>query len=84
MSAPDTNVEKEKRRHKPSLFGVKGSIVVVLILFIGWLIWMAAYSTPPEGNPESEQIDTIGGTEQVDEGAAATEDALEQTTEPNE
>lgn len=84
MSAPDTNVEKEERRHKPALFGVKGAIVFVLILFVGWLIWMAAYSTAPEGNGQPQVDDRTGQVEQQDTGEANTEQALEETTQPDE
>ncbi|MWD26971.1 hypothetical protein E0K89_005715 [Aquicoccus sp. SCR17] len=84
MSAPDTNVEKEEKRHKPALFGVKGSIVVVLLLFVGWLIWLAVYSTAPEGNNEPQIDDRTGEVEQQDTGAENTERALEQTTQPEE
>ena len=32
MSAPDTNIEKEGKRHKPSLIAIRVSIVVVLVM----------------------------------------------------
>jgi len=38
MSAPDTDVEKQEKRHKPSLWGIKGAmlfgaLMIILLLF---------------------------------------------------
>lgn len=49
MSAPDTNVEKEERRHKPALTGIRLSLIVAAGLFIGFLGWTFAQSDGPEG-----------------------------------
>jgi hypothetical protein len=34
MSAPDTNIEKQTRRHKPALFGIFAAIAVGGLLFL--------------------------------------------------
>ncbi len=39
MSAPDTNVEKQERRHKPSLLGIKGVMIFVALLLIGFVFY---------------------------------------------
>lgn len=34
MSAPNTNIEKQKRRHTPALLGITGSLALVGIFVI--------------------------------------------------
>lgn len=40
MSAPDTNIEKQEKRHKPALLGIKGAalfgvlMVLILLFFV--------------------------------------------------
>ncbi len=46
MSAPETNVERQSRRHKPSLLGIGGAIVAAAI--IGGVIWMMGDLTSEE------------------------------------
>ncbi|MFW2542587.1 hypothetical protein ACN2XU_08090 [Primorskyibacter sp. 2E107] len=48
MSAPDTNVEKQKKRHAPAMSAIKLSLAVVAILFVGWLAWVAWAADAPE------------------------------------
>ncbi|MEJ6389459.1 hypothetical protein [Gymnodinialimonas ulvae] len=39
MSAPDTNIDKQTRRHKPSLFGIALALIVAAVaaaVFIAW------------------------------------------------
>ena len=38
MSAPDTNVDKQEKKHKPSLWGIRGAmlfgaLMIILMLF---------------------------------------------------
>jgi len=40
MSAPDTNVEREEKRHKPALLGIRGVVVAVLVMFAIFLLWV--------------------------------------------
>ncbi|MFW8594778.1 hypothetical protein [Cribrihabitans neustonicus] len=42
MSAPDTNTERQKKRHRPALFGIWGVVIFALILLVGWLILVFA------------------------------------------
>lgn len=49
MSAPDTNLEKQKRRHKGPLGGMKLVLGLVALLFAAFLIWTVAASDGPEG-----------------------------------
>ena len=45
MSAPDTNVEKQKKNHRTPLMGMWISLAVVGLLFVGGVLWYAV--TPP-------------------------------------
>ena len=50
MSAPDTNTEKQEKKHKASLLGIRGAIlfgVLMVILVIGFTI---RNSNDPEGD----------------------------------
>ncbi len=57
MSAPDTNIEKQKKRHSAPLLGI-GAAVVVGVVAIGiWLAWAAGEgNTPREATPEGGVI----------------------------
>ena len=35
MSAPDTNVEKQEKRHRPSLWGIKGAMIFGILMLLG-------------------------------------------------
>lgn len=52
MSAPHTDVEKQKKRHKAPLIGIRAVVlwsVVLLILLVGYL---AFTGNEPEGSDE--------------------------------
>lgn len=60
MSAPDTNLDKQKRRHAGPLGGIRLSLIVVALLFAGFLAWTFAQSDGPEG--AETQVDGRTGT----------------------
>jgi predicted tellurium resistance membrane protein TerC len=35
MSAPNTNVEKQEKRHRPSLWGIKGAMIFGALMLLG-------------------------------------------------
>ncbi|MFP4274283.1 MAG: hypothetical protein ACLFRU_04590 [Paracoccaceae bacterium] len=56
MSAPKTNITKQKRRHRGPLVGIAASVLlafVLLVLLLGWL-WLR--TDGPEG--AEEQVET--------------------------
>jgi len=61
MSAPDTNVEKQKKAHKPALLGIKGAIVIAVVMLLGLIMWLAAKGQEPV-TPET-RIDARTGEE---------------------
>ena len=55
MSAPETNVEKQERRHKPALLGILAAVVFAVIAIAGVAIF---------GLPASEN-EAASGDQQV-------------------
>ena len=55
MSAPDTNVEKQKKNHRTPLMGIWLSLIIAAVLFVGWILWYVVSPTPEEaGGPLKE------------------------------
>jgi len=50
MSAPDTNVKKQEKRHKPSLLGIKGVLIFAGVLLVGLVVWTFIQSDGVEGS----------------------------------
>lgn len=48
MSAPDTNLEKQKRRHIGPLLGMGLAVLFVIGLFLGYLFLLADESSQPD------------------------------------
>ncbi|MFO7769917.1 hypothetical protein HAT86_06490 [Roseovarius gahaiensis] len=61
MSAPNTDVEKQEKEHKPALLGIKGAIIVAVLLLLGLITWLAAKGQEPV-TPET-RIDARTGAE---------------------
>lgn len=49
MSAPDTNTEKQKERHKPALFGIGFSMIWGLVLLALLVIFVILWGDDPDG-----------------------------------
>ena len=49
MSAPDTNTTRQEQRHKPALLGIKASLAIVALLFVGWVGWIFIAADGPNG-----------------------------------
>jgi len=61
MSAPDTDVEKQEKAHKPVLWGIKGGVLFAVVLLLGLITWLAAQGQEPV-TPET-RIDARTGEE---------------------
>lgn len=59
MSAPQTNIEKQQRRHRGPLVGMVVAVIAVGIGFVWWLGYEAAESDPPAST--QGQIDGRSG-----------------------
>ena len=47
MSAPDTNLEKQKKWHRGPLVGMAIAVAFVLAMFVGWLVYLADDAASP-------------------------------------
>lgn len=53
MSAPDTNLKKQKRRHFGPIAGISAVLAIVAVMFLGYLAYNAS-GDPPAPASESE------------------------------
>ncbi|MAQ47220.1 MAG: hypothetical protein CL812_15435 [Confluentimicrobium sp.] len=66
MSAPHTDIDKQERRHKGPLAGMKLVVGFAVLLLVLWVGWVVIYGSDPEG--ADTQIDGRTGTvEQTEE-----------------
>jgi len=49
MSAPDTNIKTQEKRHRGPLIGMAAGVAFAVILLTGLLVWLSANADPPEG-----------------------------------
>ena len=56
MSAPETNVDTQKKRHRPAIWGMAIGGIFVAIIFIAYLVNLAAQGNDP--TDESDGVDT--------------------------
>ncbi|MCX7566297.1 hypothetical protein OS189_08070 [Sulfitobacter sp. F26169L] len=59
MSAPDTNINKQEKRHRPSLWSVKGAMLIVVLIFLGIVGFSLITST---GDDDATDSDATGPT----------------------
>lgn len=55
MSAPDTDPEKQVKRHRPSLIGIGVVVVLALAMLLALITYVADRGGTPEG--AEQQID---------------------------
>ncbi len=70
MSAPDTNVKRQEKEHRPALFGIGFSLLWGTVLLIGLVLWVVFNGNEP------------GDGEAVDGTAAPTEQAAPANGDP--
>ena len=67
MSAPDTNIDTQRENHKPSLLGVKGSLIIAGVIALVMTVWAMT-------NDEGEKIGgAVMKEEAVQTGTVATD-----------
>jgi hypothetical protein len=54
MSAPRTNLDRQKRRHIPALIGIAVTALFGVLVIVYWLFEEAAQSDPPPAADEVE------------------------------
>jgi cytoskeletal protein RodZ len=47
MSAPGTNVEEQKRKHRPALFGIRAVMGFAGVLLLALILWLAYQGQEP-------------------------------------
>lgn len=62
MSAPDTNIKKQKRRHKGPLTGIPLAILLATIAFVGFLAWAALTDSDTDGAQSGETVESPAAT----------------------
>lgn len=63
MSAPRTNVERQKARHRAPLIGIALSLVFAALIFIAYLAYEVGGGTSPEDTgPQVEVTPGLGAT----------------------
>ena len=62
MSAPETNVETQKKRHRPAIWGMAIGGVFVAIIFFAYLANIAA-----QGNDPTEDADGADAAVEAEE-----------------
>ncbi|ETX15620.1 hypothetical protein OCH239_14345 [Roseivivax halodurans JCM 10272] len=80
MSAPDTNTDKEEKRHRPALLGIRASMVYAAILLVALVMWMSFSSGEDTGEPGGD--DTVETVPEGQETEEALEGFEEETYEP--
>ena len=63
MSAPDTNIEKQEKRHKPALLGMGAAVLWSVVLLVGLIAWVVYQGSEPEG--AETQVDGRTGQEVI-------------------
>lgn len=61
MSAPNTDVEKQKKQHKPALLGIRAAVIFAAVLLLALITWLAYQGQEP-GQPDA-YIDGRTGAE---------------------
>lgn len=51
MSAPNTNIERQRRRHRGPLVGITLAVIFVLALFAMWLTGQIGSTSAPASAP---------------------------------
>lgn len=59
MTPPDTNLRKQRKRHKGPLIGM-ALAVIVAVLFLGWLFSRTLMGTPEEPTAPAQVEDSTG------------------------
>ncbi|MGC1494297.1 MAG: hypothetical protein WA790_00700 [Sulfitobacter sp.] len=62
MSAPDTDIEKQEKRHKTPLTAMKGAVVVAVLGLAGFLLYTAAQTEDADAPVIEGTVPTVDTT----------------------
>ena len=63
MSAPDTDLEKQRKRHRGPIYGITFGLAFVIIVALGAFIW-PGIPLDEQAAPDGEATETIEGDTQ--------------------
>lgn len=72
MSAPDTNIEKQERQHRPALSGMAIAAGFAALLFVGWVL-MVFFGGDDPGETNAERTVPGAAVVETDQGPVAGE-----------
>ncbi|QUJ75087.1 hypothetical protein KDD17_08535 [Sulfitobacter albidus] len=72
MSAPDTNVETQERKHSPSLFGIRAAMIWGGLMIVGLVVFNIANAGDGEAVSNAEASGPVGTTVATDTYAPGT------------
>tara|TARA_R110002124_G_scaffold53302_2_gene152813 strand:+ start:261 stop:458 length:198 start_codon:yes stop_codon:yes gene_type:complete len=59
MSAPDTNVERQEKRHKPSLLGIRGAIIFGVVMVLLVILFSVMRGGDPAVSGSDVDVETV-------------------------
>lgn len=66
MSAPNTNLEKQERRHRGPLIGITAGLLFVAVLLFGYIFFIATPEVDtPDTTPPGEAVPTPSPDPQI-------------------
>lgn len=78
MSAPQTNIERQKRRHRGPIAGISAGLAIVLLLVLGYGWLGGSAENPSVAEPET----AIPATEPMADPSAAPATDVEEQVAP--
>lgn len=81
MSAPQTDIDKQTRRHRGPLQGMFAMVLFALVLLVFLGFWAFGRGGDPEG-AEVRVQSGLGVEEEVDEGGVSANNRVEEEREP--
>ena len=71
MSAPDTDVEKQAKRHAGPIIGITAGLIFGTIILVAYLFFIASPDdNTPDNTPTGDAVQTDGNATITDEDAA--------------
>lgn len=58
MSAPDTNLKKQARRHRPSMVGIALALISALVVAVAFAAWDGPEDDAARGLPAATSSET--------------------------
>ncbi len=65
MSAPDTDTETQKKRHRHALIGIKTAIIAGALLMIAGVVYAVLQATDPSPEGDAQPVDGPADAEPV-------------------